>query len=213
MSGPVKWTIAFAICGVCVTVSYFLIDGPVAYFAHYELRGYIRVFDLVGRLPKLLSPLIILSTLVLAVRSVLGRSLTEMQTCVVLSALSLAISDILENWLKLAFGRTWPETWVQDNPSFIRDGVYSFNPFHGGQGFAAFPSGHMVAISAIMSVFWFLRPRFRPIYGICIATVFIGQLGANYHFVSDLIAGGFLGFLIGRIIIALWNAGTRPIKV
>jgi membrane-associated phospholipid phosphatase len=63
-----------------------------------------------------------------------------------------------------------------------------------------------------MSVFWLRHPRFRLIYAICIATIFIGKLGANYHFVSDLIAGGFLGFSVGLIIIALCNAGTRQIK-
>jgi len=71
----------------------------------------------------------------------------------------------------------------------------------------------MVAICAIMSVFWVMWARFRPIYAICIATVFIGELGANYHFVSDLGAGGFLGFSVGWLVIALWNAGTRPIGV
>jgi membrane-associated phospholipid phosphatase len=86
---------------------------------------------------------------------------------------------------------------VQDNPSLIRNGVYNFNPFHSGPGFAAFPSGHMVAITAIMSAFWFLYPRLRWVCAICVATVFIGQVGANYHFVSDLIAGGFVGFSVG----------------
>jgi membrane-associated phospholipid phosphatase len=136
---------------------------------------------------------------------VTGRPLTKIQTCVVLSALSLALSTIIKNWLKFAFGRTWPETWVQNNPSLIRDGVHNFNPFHGGAGFAAFPSGHMVAISAIISAVWFLHPRLRWICVICVATVFIGQLGANYHFVSDLIAGGFVGFSVGLIIISLWG--------
>jgi membrane-associated phospholipid phosphatase len=63
----------------------------------------------------------------------------------------------------------------------------------------------MVAISAIISTFWFLHPRLRWICAICIATVFIGELGANYHFVSDLIAGGFVGFSVGLMIISLWE--------
>jgi len=132
---------------------------------------------------------------------------------VVLSALSLALSDIPENWLKYAFGSTWPETWVQDNPSLIRDGVHSLNPFHGGQGFASFPSGHMVATCAMMWVFWLCWPRFRPIYALAIAVTFIGLLGANYHFVSDLMAGGLLGALVGWVTVMLWNAGVRPIGI
>jgi membrane-associated phospholipid phosphatase len=208
-----RWTIGLLICGVSITASYYFIDRPVAYFAHAELREYRAIFDLGGRIPIVVGPLVIGCTLILGVRAAIRRPLTVIQTSVVLSALSLAVSDILKNWLKFAFGRTWPETWVQDNASLIRDGVHNFNPFHGGPGFAAFPSGHMVAISAIMSVFWFLHPRFRPIYAVSVATVFVGQLGGNYHFVSDLIAGGFLGFSVGLMIIGLWNAGTHPIKV
>jgi membrane-associated phospholipid phosphatase len=213
LTGIRKWAVVLSICALCITVSYYWIDRPVAYLVHNELRGYRGIFDVAARLPKLIGPLVIACTLVLAVRAVTRRPLTEIQTAIVLSALSLAFSDVLENWLKFAFGRTWPETWVQDNPSLIRDGVHNFNPFHGGPGFASFPSGHMVAICAIMSVFWVMWARFRPIYAICIGTVFIGQLGANYHFVSDLVAGGFLGISVGWAIIALWNAGTRPIGI
>src|SRR5262249_629097 len=116
-----------------------------------------------------------------------------------------------ERSLKFAFGRTWPETWVQDNPSLIRDDVYGFNPFHAGPGFAAFPSGHMVAISAIVSIFWILHPQLRWLGAFCVVAVFIGQLGANYHFVSGLIAGGFIGFSIGLVTIELWWAvDVRP---
>jgi membrane-associated phospholipid phosphatase len=212
MSAITRLTVGLLICGVAVTVSYLWIDRPVSYFAYDELRAYRTIFDLAARLPKVIGPLVIACTLILGVRAMMKRPFTETQITVVLSAVSLALSNILENWLKFAFGRTWPETWMQNNPSLIRDGVYNFNPFRGGPGFAAFPSGHMVAICAIMSVFWLLHPRFRLIYAICIATVFVGELGANYHFVSDLIAGGFLGFSTGWIIIALRNEGIRQIK-
>ena len=206
MSAAAKWSIALPICSACIVISYFFVDRPFAYFAYDELRGYRASFDFVGRLPpNVLGPLVIGCTLIFGVRAALGRPLTEMQTSIVLSALSLVLAAILESWLKLAFGRTWPETWVQNNPSLIRDGVFNFNPFHGGRGFAAFPSGHMVAINAIVSPFWLRYPRLRWICAICIAAVFIGQLGANYHFVSDLIAGGFVGFSVGLMIISLWK--------
>ena len=203
-----KWAAALLICGLCIALSYFWIDRPVAYFIHRELSGYRGIFDVAGRLPKIIGPLVVACTLVLGIRVVMGRPLTKFQVPIVLATFSLAISDIFKNWLKLAFGRTWPETWVQDNPSLIRDGVHNFNPFHGGAGFASFPSGHMVAICAIMSVFWIRWSLFRPMWAICIGLVFVGQLGANYHFLSDLIAGGFLGSSVGLLIIAFSNAGA-----
>jgi membrane-associated phospholipid phosphatase len=206
-----KWAMALLIWLLCITASFLWIDRPVAFLVHTELEGYRAIFDVTARLPKVLGPLVVACTLLIGVWVVVGQRMTEIQTIIVISALSWAVSDVPENWLKFAFGRTWPDTWMQDNPSLIRDGVDNFNPFHGGPGFAAFPSGHMVAICAIMSVYWIGYPRFRAIYAICVAIPFIGLLGANYHFVSDLIAGSFLGTLVGWTIVTLWNAGIRPV--
>ncbi len=176
----------------------------MAYFVHDRLRDYRAFFDVVAQLPKGVGPLAIGCTVILGMAALMRRRLSNFQITIVLSALSLAVSDILENWLKFTFGRTWPESWVQDNPSFIRDGVHNFNPFHGGPGFAAFPSGHMTAMCAMASVFWICYPRFRVFYAVCVGAVVIGQIGANYHFISDIIAGGFLGVSVGWMITALW---------
>jgi hypothetical protein len=196
---------------LCIAASFSWIDRPVAFLVHNELEGYRAIFDFSARLPKVVGPLLVAYTIMVGVWVVIRQHMTEIQTVTVISALSWALSDVPENWLKFAFGRTWPETWVQDNPSLIRDGVDNFNLFHGGPGFAAFPSGHMVAICAIMSVYWIGWPRFRAIYAICIAIPFLGLLGANYHFVSDLVAGSLLGTLVGSTIVTLWNAGIHPV--
>jgi len=118
----------------------------------------------------------------------------------------------VKDQLKLVFGRTWPETWVRDNPSFIRDGVYGFNPFHGGPGFAAFPSGHTTAICAVISVLWICYPRYRVLYGICMAAVALGLVGADFHFLGDVIAGAFLGVSIGWLTVVLWERGQHHLR-
>ena len=204
-----RWIIP--VCGCCglVALSYVWMDAPVAYFIHDHLTSFRPAFDAASRLPKVIGPFVVAGTLVLGVRAMMGRSLSAVATTVVLSSLSLAFSDIVENWLKFAFGRTWPETWVQNNPSLIRDGVHHFNPFHGGPGFASFPSGHMLATCALLSVFWVRHPRSRPVCAIGIAAVFVGLLGADYHFLSDLIAGGLVGLFVGHLVVAAWNARPR----
>jgi membrane-associated phospholipid phosphatase len=35
-------------------------------------------------------------------------------------------------------------------------------------------------------------------------------VGANYHFLSDIIAGGFIGWTTGWIAVLLWDAGGLP---
>lgn len=205
-----SWLVALGVCAAVVALSYGFIDRPVVFFVHDHLAAYRPFFDPVSRLPKVLGPFVVVCTLVAGVRAMMGRPLPPLATSAVLASLSLAFSDIIENWLKYAFGRTWPETWIQNNPSLIRDGVHHFNPFHGGPGFAAFPSGHMLATCAILSVVWLRHPRARPLCAVAIALVFIGLSGADYHFVSDLIAGGFVGFFVGHVVVALWSVHRPP---
>jgi len=129
-----------------------------------------------------------------------------------LSGVSLAVAVIIKDQLKFAFGRAWPETWTRNNPSFIRDGVYGFYPFHGGAGYASFPSGHTTMICTVMTVLWICYPRFRPVYALCMAAVAIGLVGANFHFLSDVIGGGFLGLSAGWLGVALWEIGDRQVR-
>jgi membrane-associated phospholipid phosphatase len=39
----------------------------------------------------------------------------------------------------------------------------------------------------------------RPIYVACVAAVAIGLIGANYHFLSDILGGIFVGVSVGYI--------------
>src|SRR5262249_10297578 len=98
-----------------------------------------------------------------------------------------------------AFGRTWPETWIQNNPSFIHSGAFGFNPFHGGPGFASFPSGHVAAVCAAITVLWWSYPNLRPIYAAFVAAVPGGLIVANFLFLSDIFAGSFVGVSVGYI--------------
>jgi membrane-associated phospholipid phosphatase len=113
-----------------------------------------------------------------------------------LSGISLAVAVIIKDELKYAFGRTGPG-----------DDVFGFFPFHGGPGYASFPSGHATAICAVITVFWICYPRFRPLYALCVAAVTVGLVGENFHFLSDVIAGGFLGISAGWLGVALWERG------
>ncbi len=52
-------------------------------------------------------------------------------------------------------------------------------------------------ITDAMSVLWFAYPRFRWLYILAVLLVATGLIATDYHFVSDVIAGGFLGTLTG----------------
>ncbi|MBV8107134.1 MAG: phosphatase PAP2 family protein [Hyphomicrobiales bacterium] len=104
---------------------------------------------------------------------------------------------------KAVFGRTWPESWLGDNPSWIRDSVFGFFPFHQGAGWGSFPSGHTAVIAATATILWLVWPELRAVWVMLVAVVVAGLIGANYHFVSDIIGGLYLGVAVGLGIVGL----------
>lgn len=210
MSRAQIWVIACGLTIAAVVACYLFVDQPLALFIHARLLQFRSFFILVTFIPE---PFLVVAALVVVMvglRRLIGRPLTRPYAVALLWSIGLFVTVAFKNFFKFAFGRTWPETWVNDNPSFIRDGVYAFNPFHGGKGFAAFPSGHMAAICFAMTVLWICYPRPRVAYVLLIAIVATGLMGANYHFLSDVIAGGFLGVSIGCVAVAVWEARGFP---
>jgi len=200
---------AFILMAALAATAFLWLDRPISFFAHEKLAP-LRIFPYLTRIPE---PLLVLSSLVfVAVGAcvLMERPLAKFASALLLSAISVVVTYQFKEQLKFVFGRTWPETWINNNPSLIRDGAYGFNFFHGGPGYAAFPSGHTAAICAAVSVFWFCYPKYRWLYAALIAATVIGLIGANYHFLSDIIAGGFIGFTVGWVAVLLWDAGDRP---
>ena len=211
MNAMRKWSIGFLLTALAVAVSYVWFDRPIALLAHDRLAHY-DLFAKLTYLPEIVTPLVLLAFAAIGLHALIGRPLPKLLTVVVLAAASVAVAEAVKDQLKFVFGRTWPETWVRGNPSFIRDNVYGFNPFHGGPGFAAFPSGHTAAICAVMSVLWICYRRFRVLYAAAIGAVAVGLVGADFHFLGDVIAGGFLGISIGWITVTLWELGQRRVS-
>lgn len=97
-------------------------------------------------------------------------------------------------WIfKLVFGRTGTRAWLENRAS---DG---FHWFHSGSDYSGFPSGHMTVFTALFSAVWLFYPRYRSA---CIG-LSLGLAAAmiitDYHFLSDVIAGAYLGLLATSI--------------
>jgi membrane-associated phospholipid phosphatase len=140
------------------------------------------------------------------------KPLSRLESVLLVCSLSVVTASIIKDQLKFVFGRTWPETWVGNNPSLIHDGVYGFNPFHIGAAFRSFPSEHVTILLAVASVLWICYPKFRIVYSIAVAAVIASVIGANFHFLADCIAGAFVGASTGWIAVILWDTGRRPIS-
>jgi membrane-associated phospholipid phosphatase len=148
---------------------------------------------------------------VMAIAALIGRPPKGYGRIALAFCFSVLIAIPINGYLKHAFGRTWPESWIGRNPSWIRDGVYGFFPFHEGEGWRAFPSGHTMVISAFASVLYVASPKLRPACVALVALVVVGLIGGNYHFVSDTIAGLYFGAGIGLGTAALMLSPTAGI--
>jgi membrane-associated phospholipid phosphatase len=211
MSRCTKWAVSFAIMIIVVALSYKWLDRPIAVYAHAEFHG-VKALPWLTFIPECLAILALAIFVVMGWRVALGRNLSRVESVFLVCGVSLAVAVAIKDQLKFVFGRTWPETWINNNPSLIRNNVYGFNPFHGGVGFSSFPSGHTTAICAVMSVLWICYPKFRAIYAVLIAAVGIGLIGADYHFLSDVVAGGFLGVSTGWMTVSFWERAERIVR-
>ncbi len=194
-----RW-IVFAIALLAVIpLCIWFVDQPVATLVYENLRSNRKVFDALTHIVDpfhAFASLMLLWTLLQVAR---GKVLSQIEDVLLRLALSVAAAVMIKDQLKYAFGRTWPETWVQNNPSFIKDGVYGFFPFHGGQGWYSFPSGHTTVICAATAVLWMRWPRTRPLCVAVALAVVIGLIGADYHWISDICAGAALGIAVGVV--------------
>jgi membrane-associated phospholipid phosphatase len=135
--------------------------------------------------------------LVLVAVKLAWSPLTRVKKTLVAASLSLMVAVAFEYYLKFLFGRYWPETWVNNNPSLIGNGSYGFHAFHFGEAYGSFPSGHTARTFAAMSVVWLAYPRW---WWLCVAlcgSVIFGLVGMNYHFVGDTGGGAYLGSVTG----------------
>jgi membrane-associated phospholipid phosphatase len=194
---PSSLAIAALSCLVLVCVSIAFIDRPLALLMHrlFHRSHWLLPLAGIGQIPKSLAgPVLVVA----ALAGWLGWRPGRRAWTVIACAVAVIIAGSVKDVLKEAFGRTWPEPWLGGNPSLIGNGAYGFSPFHGGEGWASFPSGHAAAIGAMAGVLWWHLPEHRWLWALLVALAAAGLVADTYHFLSDVIAGGYLGFACGR---------------
>src|SRR5579862_8652544 len=162
------WLSCFAVTIVAVAIAYAWVDRPTAFFAH-DHWAQIKFFGKLPLISESLFPIAAVIFLTVAAKVLLNRTVSKVHGYLFLCGLSLVVAETIKEQLKYVFGRSWPETWTNNNPSLIHDNVYGFNFFHSGQAYSSFPSGHTNAICAVMAVLWFAYPRYRPLYIVPVA--------------------------------------------
>jgi membrane-associated phospholipid phosphatase len=190
--------IIVTLCTPAVLVCYFWIDRPVAYFVYRHHINTIQVFRWLTYPPPEVQNWSALMLTILVVRRAWGP-FVRWQKVLLVACLSLIVADDFRISLGDVFGRYWPETWTHGNPSLIGTGTYGFHPFQRGDDIGSFPSGHACRILGFGAVWMIAMPSSRAIQVVTVIfciPMLVSLVAMNYHFVSDVIAGGVLGGLI-----------------
>ena len=132
-----------------------------------------------------------------------GKAMPKWVEAGLLVGLALVLSLCLTEFvLKPVFGRVHPSDYLQS-------GQYGFYWFHSGDMFGSFPSGHSDQAMSIVSVLWAFYPRWRWVYVAFLSLLAGALMIGEWHFLSDIIAGGFVGTAAGVLTMRSWRAIGR----
>jgi len=107
---------------------------------------------------------------------------------------TVASAGLVNDMLKIVFGRARPLLWVSGDMS-------GFDFFRYGAKFASFPSGHTATSVAAAIVFSDLFPRGRFVFATFAILIAASRIILDAHYVSDVIAGAVVGWIVARFIL------------
>lgn len=185
--------IGFAIAVPLTLLSYLLLDQRVAILIQELILPHDVLKKVTSNIPDLLLPIVLAITALswacyfyLSSTGIHNRQTRFAQLCGVSVPLSYAAKTMLQS----AFGRVNPKIWLHHHELA---GFHWFPALPAGYGF---PSGHMTVFTALAMVFSYIYPHYRRIYLATLGLLGVALVVTNYHFLSDVIFGAYLGLLI-----------------
>lgn len=194
-------------CILLVVICYEWVDKSIVFWCYNHHLEELSIFKLFTHIPEVFIAFTGIIYPMLIIRFC-SRRWTDKDKILLAATNSLAIAYFIHSPMKFVFGRYWPATWTNNNLSLLHDNAYSFNWFHHGTAFESFPSGHETATVAVMAILWTTCPKLRWLAVLVSVLVGVGLIGMHYHFLSDIIAGGFLGG-----ITAYYTASISGLKI
>jgi membrane-associated phospholipid phosphatase len=192
-----RLVLAALLCAVLCAVSITFIDRPVEAYvaAHQQFRILYQAMAAPSLVPL---PFALVFLCYFAIARPAGPHIN------IGLSLSLAIlgATTAKDELKWLFGRAWPGTWM-------KYGIYKFQPFTDSTLYGGFPSGHTAYISAPLCLLCWLVPQYRAAWITIMVIVMAGLIGAGYHFVGDTIAGFFTGLAAAAAVVSCRSSIVR----
>jgi membrane-associated phospholipid phosphatase len=189
------WFSAFIVCGAAAAVSFAEIDVPVVHHLWRFGHHLSRLSTAFGAAVILTMEAVVVLSMIVA-RLMRGHISRFAETLALACAASICAYGINDQVLKSFFG-------VEAPAEVMQGARHTFN-LAMGLADGSFPSGHMVLAGAFAGVFMRLyRASIRPLSALLLLVAALLIVG-DWHFVSDVIVGGFLGVSAGILAAEAW---------
>ena len=199
-----KWILSALVLLPFVVLCVGYLDRPVALWVQRNLYRNAHWSRATTSLPDLLLIVVLVTTgtasalYLVRVRKGLYGDATS---CCRLLAWTGPAAYLAKGVLKFAFGRVNTRVFLQD------PALYGFHWFQRRPGCEGFPSGHMLVTVALLACVERFFPRLRPLAGTAALLLGAALVATNYHFLSDVVAGGYLGALVEAVLFGVLFRG------
>ncbi|OGR28424.1 MAG: hypothetical protein A2X79_01230 [Desulfuromonadaceae bacterium GWB2_53_15] len=168
------------------------LDEKIAIGVMHLLKSNHVLHSATSKIPDTLLGLVCIATAVMwlayIIRSRYKGSAAQLRF-LQLAATAVPVAYLLKEFLQLGFGRTNTRLWLASG------GPLQFNWFNGA-GIGCFPSGHMTVFAAFGVAIWYIYPRYGRTTSLGLVLLGTALIATDYHFLSDVIAGAYVGFLV-----------------
>jgi membrane-associated phospholipid phosphatase len=191
------WLILFLGTAALVAVAFARIDLPAASYFWRSGRFLHPLDKALGSTIILSIESVVVVALVLA-RLLRGHISRFGETLAIACLASICTYAVNSEVLKVFFG-------VPNPMSVIHGARHAFNLWKGSEN-SSFPSGHMMLAGSFAGVFMRLyRTSRAPLAALLLIAAGVLVVG-DWHFVSDVVAGTFLGVTLGILAAEAWTA-------
>ncbi len=194
------WLLSLLICTLAIALAFLFFDVPIARHV-YGFSASAKSLATGFASAVLIGIEMAVALALILVRMIRGH-LSPLGEATVLACLtSICAYAVNDSTLKAFFG--------VPNPGRVLHGArHAFHLLNGSPN-SSFPSGHMVLAGSFAGVFMRLYRRTVPLFSALLLIAAVLLIVGDWHFLSDVIAGTFVGVSAGLLAGEVWLTYSR----
>ncbi len=191
-----------------IIISIQFLDAGIAERVMYIIQSIHTLHTATENIPDMLSAIVgggtILMWIIYLYRLV-EKKIDVKERFLRLAATTLPVCYLVKMLLQIIFGRISPRDWLLHNQPL----VFRYFNFNSG---GSFPSGHMTVFVAFGTAIILFFPKFRKSVTLLLALLGFALIATDYHFLSDVIAGAYLGFIVTYVLWYLYERNRSEVE-